>query len=416
MLSSASQAFAQGSGQWVDGLFFCSELDTVLIDENNVIKKRIPLVGQAPGSPIAFSNNSYDIGHWWYGDSLFAFEHRREFQADGALFEHVYIAKYQEDEWQYVGELKTDKTDEDNIILNMIPCANDRFIVVSYSHDLWDNDRPDRSPFARASFPAGKTELKIDASIDHGQDDLRPHMADCFELAAVSLGIMTGEYATLVNHSTGLYWIFSLEKASLIKAGNIFRDAKPEWVAKGGLDDNNAILCVRPEIGGTVLVAAQDENFVMTEKNTAEEELRELLRKGVIDANNKEAHEYYERRRKEFMERNPYIVWYRIYPETGKVEKLALPPEGGSLHRDGGKNDDWRPMPDGSVQMGWSERMVKEKSEPDKKADPAEDNKEEKSQSAAPPPKTDAPPPKTDTDAKKTNATAQPLSSVSILP
>jgi hypothetical protein len=116
----------------------------------------------------------------------------------------------------------------------------------------------------------------------------------------------------------------------------------------------------------------------------------------------KEASEMLRRRRRELAERNPFIVWYRIYPETGKVEKLAYPPEGGTVHREGGKNDGWRPMPDGSVQMGWHEGMIKKKPEPAKKADAAADSKEEKSQSAAPPPKADAPPPKTDTDPKKT--------------
>jgi hypothetical protein len=407
MLSSGAPAFAQGSGQWVDGLFFCSGLadHTVLIDKNNIVQKRIPLVGQSPDIPAAFSKPTWAINHYWYGDRLFAFTNSREKREDGTSYERFCIAEYQEGEWQYLGDFKTDK---ENFMLSAIPCANGRFIFVNYSSDLWDNGRPDRSPFARASFHPGKAELRIDSPIDHGQDGLRPymHMKSCFGLAWVTRKVVTGEYATLICTETGLYWIFSLEKASLVKAGNIFRDAKAEWVARGGLE--NAVLCVRPEIGGTVLVAAQDEDFVMTETDTIEDEVQELLSKKAFKTD-QDMYDYYERRRRELAERNPFIVWYRIYPETGKVEKLAYPPEGGTVHREGGKNDVWRPMPDGSVQMGWRESMIKEQPEPDKKADAAVDAKEEKAESAAPPSKADAPPPQTDTGPKKTGAPAMHL-------
>jgi hypothetical protein len=58
-----------------------------------------------------------------------------------------------------------------------------------------------------------------------------------------------------------------------------------------------------------------------------------------------------------------YLVWYRIHPENGRVEKLGVPPIGGAHERAGfwsklwlgmefWRADEWRPLPDGSVRMG----------------------------------------------------------------
>jgi len=59
---------------------------------------------------------------------------------------------------------------------------------------------------------------------------------------------MTDDHAVPVNGSAGLYWVFSLEKASLVKAGGTFRNVTPEMAAKGG--SGQAALRVNPERGG----------------------------------------------------------------------------------------------------------------------------------------------------------------------
>ena len=218
------------------------------------------------------------------------------------------------------------------------------------------NNGPDRTPFVRASFPDGKTDLKIGVPIGHGQDELQKYMQDTevFALAWSSKVIVTPKHATLVNPNTGLFWVFSLEKASLVKAGNIFRKVTPEMVAKGGFP--HPILCVNPEIDGTVLIAAQDENFFVTEAGNAYKEINEMM-ENTPSISMKKAHEILIGRLKELAQRNPYIIWYRLYPENGKVEKLSSPPDGAPIVRDGGKNDNWRPMPDGSVKVtNWLER------------------------------------------------------------
>ena len=84
---------------------------------------------------------------------------------------------------------------------------------------------------------------------------------EVFALAWLSKVVMTPKHATLVNPNTGIFWVFSLEKASLVRAGNVFSKVTPEMVAKGGFP--SSILCANPEIDGTVLIAAQDENFFM---------------------------------------------------------------------------------------------------------------------------------------------------------
>jgi hypothetical protein len=60
--------------------------------------------------------------------------------------------------------------------------------------------------------------------------------------------------------------------------------------------------------------------------------------------------------------RNPLVVWYRIHPDNGRLEKLAAPPTGGATHRDSWDNEHWRPMPDGSVKMGmWDTDKLSDK-------------------------------------------------------
>jgi hypothetical protein len=211
---------------------------------------------------------------------------------------------------------------------------------------------------------------------------------------------MTDKFATLVSTRTGLYWVFSKEKASLVKGGNIFNKITPEHIASGGFE--HAVLCVNPEKDGTVLISAQDEDF-LTGTVDLTKKILELQRAGILKFNSlAKANEWMAQQHQAEDNNSPFIVWYRIYPETGKVERLSLPPEGGTLHREGSKNNIWRPMPDGSVKMGEkavnaiyneAEQKTIEKADQnaDQNADPAADNKEEKSQSAAPPPKADAP-------------------------
>jgi len=161
---------------------------------------------------------------------------------------------------------------------------------------------------------------------------------------------MTDSFATLISPTTGLYWIFSLETASLKRTGNIFRNVTPEMISKGGFS-GGAVLCAHPEKDGTVLVSAQMENLFIYETSNVEKEIGELMQQNPA-MTGREALDLFRARKKELADRSPMIDWYRIYPESGKVEKLGLPPEGGATEREGGKNDIWRPLPDGSVRMG----------------------------------------------------------------
>jgi hypothetical protein len=212
-------------------------------------------------------------------------------------------------------------------------------------------------------LPAGKTELELVSPIDHGMDELRKHMtkADCFKLAFLSYVVKTENHATLINPETGLYWVFSLEKASLVKAGNIFKKVTPEMTAKGGF--YQAILHVNPEKDGTVLIASMEETAFMAETGDAIKEMNKLIHNKFLTKEDRDKiDEKIIRLEKEMADRNPLIVWYRIYPKNGRVERLSQPPAGGADLRDGGENDHWRPMPDGSVKMGIIDNNLIEKS------------------------------------------------------
>ena len=323
------------------------------------------------------------------------------------MFTRNIFSRWSDGEWHYLGEYKIENWGG----LNFIPCDDGRFIVIFGSSDLVNNNGLDRSPFARASFPEGKTELRIGASIDHGQDNLRKYMADpkCFCLPCYSNIIMTDSHATILNYETGLYWIFSLEKATLVKAGNIFSKVTPEMAAKGGF--SQAVLCARPEKEGTVLVSALEESFFTTEtKSPAEimnEKMEEIRRSGeefTVEKSN-EMSAMYQRLLVERAKANPHIDWYRIHP-NGKVEKLGTPPVGGFLVRDGEKNlnEVWRPLPDGSISMGHIREAFP--SRENKSAENTGQKGEGEAKGAEPPPdkteaKTAEPPPKTNADTKK---------------
>lgn len=361
-------------GQWVGDLYFVRHLGNesknyyLLVDEKNIIQKTIPNLDKDDLFPVP-PRYRYDIWHsCWYDGALYALASGNyEKNEDGSLFERFSFARWKEreeeeggeiGEWQFLGDYKSLDTKN---LLKALPCDNSRFIVISHHSDLTGNTGADRTPFVRMSIPSGGKELRIDSPIYHGQDDLAKYMTeeDCFDLAWLSYVIATDKYATLINPNTGLYWCFSLEKARLIKAGNIFRKVTPEMIAKGGFP-NRPVLCINPEKDGTVLIAAQVEDFFIATTENLDKEIDTLLNNGIFF---EDAMEYARRRHKELAEISPIIEWYRIYPENGKVEKLLEPPKGGSWYRDGGKNDHWRPMPDGSIQMVWLNKIISEKVE-----------------------------------------------------
>ncbi len=210
------------------------------------------------------------------------------------------------------------------------------------------------------SLSPEKKELRLNAAIDHGVDDLRNHMSnpDCFGMAFSSAIAMTDDYAVVVNCDTGLYWIFSLEKASLKHVGNIFKNVTPEMIVKGAFP--NAILRVHPEKNGTVLISAQEESAFLTENGDAVKEAQELFDKNP-DLSPEDVKTTIETRQKELSNRSPLLVWYRIDPERGKVEKLGVPPIGAAYVREGTKTDYWRPMPDSSVRMGPLDSFLEDK-------------------------------------------------------
>ena len=405
LLASGISVFAQSEpGRWVGDLYltthyitnqsnFWSDLEEdeiseaalveyeeklVFIDENNVVREIIPSILISRNLPVPnryfaslFSGDAWSCGALYKWGSSDAQQ-----RDDGTRLTRWSLAKWfapeeeGEREWHYLGEYITDNRE----LLRFIPCENDRFIVVSLRGDLTGNNNSDRTPFARMSLDRNKKEFRLDFPIAHRQDELQKYILDqdIFGLAWVSNVVLTDKHATLLNSSTGLYWIFSLENASLVKAGNIFNRVTPEMIAKGGF--LRAVLCVNPEKEGTILVAAQDEAFLVSETLPDPfKEHNELLRQlynqvpklSVEEYNAKvvELRSILDERLEELKERNPYIVWYRLDPETGRVEKLPAPPEGGTNLRDGGKNDVWRPMPDGSVRMGHFELNLVEKPE-----------------------------------------------------
>ena len=352
-------------GQWVGDLYLVdlysvSPFEKALIDENNHIKQVIPSVAKSVDFPINPRFLQYSNSFWYNGALYTTANGSTEKNEDGSVFRRWTFARWKEEdkEWRFLGEYKTSARE----FLIAIPCANDRFIVISDIGDMARKNRLNHSPFVSASFPTGgsdRKELRIGSSIDYGIDELEKHITDLtvFGLPQLSAIAMTDEYAVLVSRKTGLYWIFSLETATLKKAGNIFSKVTPEMIVKGGFP--GAILRVHPEKDGTVLVAAQEESFFTTETGDAIKEVNEFVQNNP-DATRSDAEAFLARRQKELIDRNPFVVWYRIHPEGGRVEKLSMAPEGGKLLRESVQDDHWRPMPDGSVKMGIIEGKVME--------------------------------------------------------
>jgi hypothetical protein len=386
----AAMAFAQ---QWVGDLYMTPvtpdepgppEPDHAswlpawaLMDEDGSVRDVIPSVRSAMGGfPEAYrGHRGSNFDSHWLGDALYALVGWDwEEDGDGAAFRRWAFAKWRDGEWRFLAGLRAGG----GASFGFVPCDGDRFILVSSHVDMFDNGRQDRSPFCRVSVGEGKDELRIDASIDHGQDDLRKHMTrracqefdnaqtdlisqykpNCFDMAKSSDTIVTDGRATLVNGRTGLYWVFSTETARLVKAGSIFRSVTPEMVAGGGFDQ--AVLHVWPEKSGTVLVAAQDEYLLTAERADPYREASELYaglpQTGADDAGEirnalveRGIWETIARVQEEMEIRSPHVVWYRIHPDDGRVERLLAPPEGGSSTREVHGKACWIPMPDGSL-------------------------------------------------------------------
>jgi len=358
VLSLFSQsALLLAQGQWVGDLYLVSgeELPpkVYLVDENNHVDSVIPNVVSASNFPIPREYHPIAPLAYWRNDALYtiAYGVLAEKNEDGKKFRRYTFAKWENNEWHFLGDFKLTDTKEIEL-LKAIPCDNDRFIVISENVDLINNKRADKSPFHKMSRHPSKNEIRLDASIDYGSvmDDLQLYRSDCFELANYSDVLVTKDYAVLVNYSTGLFWIFSLEKATLKFSGTIFKQLTPEMIAKGGFP--NAILCANPEKDGTILLSAQEEAAFMTETGHTEVDWEYINNKPDLQvADIRKVFDDLEKEKKELAKKNPLLVWYRIYPENGKVEKLSPFPNGAASLRDG-ESDMWRPMPDGSVRMG----------------------------------------------------------------
>jgi hypothetical protein len=323
-----------------------------LIDGDDNLAEVVPNIRDAADFPVPMRYRDDSTIAYWRDGALYTLAYGDlDRDAGGALSQLWTLAKWEGGEWHHLGGIKT----RPKGLLKAIPCDGGRFIAISSDIGMFGDGRSDPTPFQVLSLPQEGTRLRLDRHMGHGQDDLRGHMSDgeCFAQAFLSRCYRTDSHAVLVNRRTGLYWVLSLEKASLVKAGCIFKKVTPEMVAKDGFP--NAVLCVDVEKAGTVLVAAQDEDFFTTEMADPERELNELLASEAFDNSQHQwalAVEARERGWREMAERNPFIVWYRIYPESGRVEELIDPPEGGTFFREGGNNDGFRAMPDGSVKIG----------------------------------------------------------------
>ncbi|MCL1893214.1 MAG: hypothetical protein FWG02_03105 [Holophagaceae bacterium] len=362
LLALGSYIFAQQiPGQWVDDLYLVSINDStappsLLVDENNIIRKKILPLVNADGFPISGVYLSVSTNMCWHEGALYTLAYgggKYETNKDGTKFKRWTLAKWEDESWHLVGSYNTDITES----LKIIPCDNGRFIAISKSNmgtDLNGNSGPDRTPFVRMSIPEGSTQLKISAPIAHrmGEDIPLPSL---FRAAYLSRVIIAGKFAVLLSKSTGLYWIFSLETATLKHAGKIFGKATPEWVVNNG--NSTAILCANPEKDGTVLISAQEEDAILSpDAGDAQREFNkanfnkppDLQNKSIIDLIT-EAEQTIKAREKELRDKNPFAVWHRIYPEVGEIDRDVFP-EGAALIRE--ESDIWRPMPDGTVKMG----------------------------------------------------------------
>jgi hypothetical protein len=346
-------------GQWIGGLYLVDRAEGFifapskhLIDGDNLIQRTIPHIGSAIDFPVPQSRRTFPARAFWRNDALYAITSggdKFDETLEGGLKVKLWtLAQWHNGEWRFLGDYRTESG---NYFL-VIPCDNDRFIAVASRRDLTGNKNVSQwSPFHRMTLSKERKELRLNATIDHGMDDIRKYMSDpdCFGMAFSGRVAVTDDYAVIINRNTGLYWIFSLEKASLRHSGNIFKNVTPEMIAKGGFP--NAILRVHPEKNGTILISAQEESAFLAETGDVVKDVQEIIDNNP-SLSSEDVMKIIKLRQKELADRSPLLVWYRMDPEKGKVEKLGVPPIGAAYIREGTENDYWRPMPDGSVQMG----------------------------------------------------------------
>jgi hypothetical protein len=386
------------SGQWVGDLYSAyvirgSDLAYVLIDEDDRIREEIPRIRPKDFPPERLLQDSRTP--FWHGGAMYQVFSSDYFdrESEGGAYSWSFF-KWEEGEWRVLGRYAAEPAMPGYTGMNAIPCDGGRFILVSYVPPEADS-AGGWQPFCVASFPEGSESLRLDYAIDHGQDALRRHVSGQFRTHLELFGYtaVTDSHAVVVHPYTGLFWVFSLEKAKLTKAGGIFKKVTPEMIANGGF--TGAVQCVNPERQGTVLVAAQDEDYFIRngdywkeyveariarlddweksrdarddESNDADAVARSLKEwEEAFNVISKEVTEEMRPRRKMLLENSPHIVWYRIHPENGRVERLLEPPEGGAALRgddgwDNWESNEFRPMPDGSVKMGWVPGKIKEK-------------------------------------------------------
>jgi hypothetical protein len=354
------------TGQWIGDLYLIDKFDMSnpnpafgkeLLDDNN-LRSALPGTETSFDFQVPTEYGSHARSMYWHNDALYAFAStlRPEANEDGSRFTRFNFVKWHDGEWSLLGDYKFALSSRRGAWLAVFPCDDDRFIAISGTNDLTGNNGSERTPFFKMSLPPGKNEIRLDSPIYHGMDSLKGQMSDqtIWTLITNSVFVKTDKHAVLVHPNLGLYWVFSLEKASLVRAGSIFSfDVTPELVAKLGYMD--AILSIQPEKDGTVLISAQEEAAFKTELGNTFDAMTSILGENP-GMSEQEAVKKLDDHMKAFARRNPNLVWYRIHPESGRLEKLASPPMGGAVRRvdeDGDNiNDEWRPLSDGSVRMG----------------------------------------------------------------
>jgi hypothetical protein len=375
LLASCAIAYAQPEpGQWVEDLYLVQGMGKpmapphVFIDENNVIRKTIPSIADALDFPVPVEQRQYAQRGYWYNDAFYitAFG-RPETNENGEEFRRWTLAKWEDDEWHFVGECRTDASE----FLSFIPCDNSRFIAIFRNADLPNNKGANRTPFFRASIPEGKMELKMDSPIAYGMDDLDMTDPNIFGLASRSRIIIADGFAVLISKSTGLYWVFSLETASLKRTGKVFKDATAKWISNGG--NSGAVYYINPEKDGAILLSAHPDEALDEFTGDIQRESNEMARQSPMTL--EAATKWREERRKVLDSQYPFFVWHRIEPESGRSKKAEPPPIGASLVKDDKIGPLWRPMPDGAVKMG---RLHLNEDEPKK----TEEKKDEENKNA----------------------------------
>jgi len=397
LLASGTLALAQDSpGQWVGDKYFVSvqsgsgkdatRLKYFIDEKNNVADLK-----NYGGQMFSFW---LDDG---YENALYSTTTGLRKTKEDLLCEAFYYLKWQDDKWDIIGEYYSPEIFADRedygkkgggglAFSRAFPCENNRLIVVTWSKDMVDNNRPirDRSPFAVMKLNPDKKVLQVERSIDYGIDDLKEHLSEAkvFSNPANAEYMVAGKYGVIINRVSGLFWCFNLEKASLVKAGSVFKNIEPKEILsairKGGF--TMAVFCCNPEKEGTVLISAMEEAALKNGAGDKWDDLRETMDKNS-DLTEKEREKLFLEQQKKIDQYSRWVVWYRLHPENGRIEKLDVPPIGASVAKAGFfsklmnlKNfwrvNEWRPMPDGSVKMGMLNPKApeeKSKKENDKK-------------------------------------------------